>query len=310
MGDGRIATSAGAPLPPDEKQRLRELRTHDIHRLVSLVDEDRQWFKSRVGLDAEQTPREQAFCAHAILDEEPLVVDDALTDARFADNPLVVADPSIRFYAGAPLVTPSGFRLGTLCVIDVEPRNIDSERLAVLQDLAALASREIELRRMACVDQLTGAFNRGFMVRCGERELALARRNSTTAGLALLDVDNFKDINDTHGHGYGDEVLRTLAAACREASRDSDWFGRLGGDEFALIMPDIDESRALAAAERIRAAVADSTTGADGGGTPVTISIGVTCFPTGDSDDFTAALERADAAMYRAKQQRNQAAQG
>jgi diguanylate cyclase (GGDEF)-like protein len=325
-------TSHGAPLPPDEDQRLRELRSADILdtepeetldritrlasslletpiALVSLIDDDRQWFKSRVGLDVEQTPREQAFCAHAILGDETLVVDDALSDARFAENPLVVTDPKIRFYAGAPLITPSGFRLGTLCVIDVEPRTVEPERLVILQDLAALASREIELRKMARVDQLTGAFNRAFMLRCGEREFALARRTGSSAAVALIDVDRFKQINDTHGHGYGDDALRALADACRAASRESDWFGRLGGDEFALIMPDIDESRALAAAERVRSAVAEAAIGSAQTVT-VTISVGVTCFPTGESDDFTKALERADAAMYRAKEQRNKAAHG
>ncbi len=96
--------------------------------LVSLVDTDRQWFKSRVGLDSTQTAREMVFCAHTILENKPLVVADATLDARFADNPLVTGEPGIRFYAGAPLVTRSGFALGTLCVIEVQPRELGLRR--------------------------------------------------------------------------------------------------------------------------------------------------------------------------------------
>lgn len=118
--------------------------------LVSLVDADRQWFKSRVGLEAVQTPRDQAFCAHAILGDEPLVVEDAERDPRFADNPLVLQEPHIRFYAGVPLTTREGLPLGTLCVIDSRPRALGPEQRAVLQDLAVLARREI-LQRQAAV---------------------------------------------------------------------------------------------------------------------------------------------------------------
>jgi len=120
--------------------------------LISLVDTDRQWFKSRVGLRATETPREHAFCAHAIdRPEEVMVVNDASVDQRFAHNPLVTGDPNIRFYAGAPLITSSGEAIGTLCVLDARPREIDDEGRAALQGLALEVMRRLEARRDAAM---------------------------------------------------------------------------------------------------------------------------------------------------------------
>lgn len=160
------------PLPENETERLQQLEALDIMdsleedafdritrmamrtlktpiALITLLDDQRQWFKSKIGIDVSQTPREHAFCTHAICNDEIMEVEDATKDERFANNPLVLGDPEIRFYAGAPLHFKDAFNLGTLCIIDTKPRQLNDEERTMLRDLAGIVSEQLEARQTA-----------------------------------------------------------------------------------------------------------------------------------------------------------------
>jgi GAF domain-containing protein len=115
--------------------------------MLSLLDDHRQWFKSKVGVQIRETPVEMSICAHAIKQDDLFIVPDTLQDARFRENPLVLGEPHIRFYAGAPLINEDGYALGTLCVVDREPRELDADQKQALKSLRQLALRQMELRR-------------------------------------------------------------------------------------------------------------------------------------------------------------------
>ena len=157
-----------APIPLNEEERIAELRALRIldtppeerfDRLVQLaahlfgvpiayiamVDSDRQWFKSKCGLTDDQTGRDISFCGHAILNKEPLVINDATKDERFADNPLVVGEPHVRLYVGCPLRGPNGHNVGTICIVDNKPREINDSDIETLKRLGAMAERELDL---------------------------------------------------------------------------------------------------------------------------------------------------------------------
>jgi diguanylate cyclase (GGDEF)-like protein len=336
-----------APLPANEAQRLKALHSYGILdsaaeqafddiaglaalccdvpvALISLVDRDRQWFKAHHGLDATSTPRNISFCGHAILKPDQVMeVPDAREDERFAGNPAVVGAPNVVFYAGAPLLAPTGEAIGTLCLIDHKPRRLTDVQRRMLKGLAAQAMTQLEMRRSlmtleaamdsqsryvdqleqaqqtleheSTTDVLTGLGNRRAFDEHLDAELAKGGLNGGVVGLMILDVDFFKRYNDTFGHPAGDAVLRQLAGIMRQSCRSFDFSARVGGEEFAIILPGTTRESAFVIAERLRRSVQRAVWPHR----PVTVSVGVALAQPGDSAANLA--ERADIALYRSK---------
>lgn len=407
---------------------------------LSLVDQDRQWFKASVGLDVRETSRESSFCSYAILQEEPLIVPNAELDERFADNELVTGDFHLRFYAGVPVFV-DGFPLGSLCVIDREPRDISSDQISALSALARQISHTFEARlikireqeyrdlledaerafehvrrryeslfrvaavaqictdpdgvireinemaeslfgvrdfqvvgtdlgsvvpsilrpriqdacradsedlaeellsdptsvslpmvwhgckrlfnsedvltgflhsfrresteqapaafdlnliRLALTDELTGIANRRGLVTELEREFRSIDRDQVS--LLLLDIDHFKQINDTFGHMAGDQVLKKLGEILQTNCRSGDLPARFGGEEFAVILPRTDADSARYIGERLRRTIAEFAWDP----APVTVSIGIATTSAMVSTP-NGLLSLADVRLYEAK---------
>lgn len=464
-----------APLPPDESARLStlhalsildtppEARFDRITRfatrlfevpivLITLVDAERQWFKSCQGLGVSATPRAISFCGHAILEDHALVVSDALLDERFADNPLVTGEPHIRFYAGFPISAPNGSRLGTLCIIDRRPRQLDQEQLDTLHELAVWAQHELygaelarafqlsqqnalllaeiadrtraeqalrematalenavegiarldaegcfrmvnkayadmvgytpeeligaersltvhpddldlmkaayrrvresgksevearalrkdgsifykhavmvgihderkklaghyclmsditerkqteeRLKQLALYDPLTGLANRKLLDDRLRQALSDADRRERMVALLFIDLDHFKHINDSFGHGMGDKLLRAVADQLSAGLRTSDTVARFGGDEFAVVLPNIRHVDEVAAIVQKIQALLDASFTVDGRELHASASIGITLYPL-DEGDVEGLIRNADAAMYHAKE--------
>ena len=315
-----------APIPPDDAARVRALhalgvldtppeeRFDRVTRLarrmfqvpialVSLVDTERQWFKSCQGLDTPQTPRDISFCSHAILQDEVTEVPDATCDERFHDNPLVIEAPHVRFYAGAPLVDRQGQRLGTLCILDHKPRCLSEEDRALLRDLADMVREELIAAHAATTDHLTQLSNRRGLELLGRHVLNVCERLAMPARLLFLDLDGFKQINDRFGHAEGDAALQRFAEALRRVFRAADVGARLGGDEFVVLMSNADDDAAEAALGRLRAVIDDCNAGRPPA-MALRYSAGLARWSPRDGTDIHDLLQDADRAMYRHKRQR------
>jgi diguanylate cyclase (GGDEF)-like protein len=222
---------------------------------VTLVAPEMVYTVSCTAAQEGPIPREHSFCSQAIHSDDILVVPDTLEDRRFADNPFVVGDRGIRFYAGCPLLVMDGCRLGTLCLLDESPRRMTQEDLILLKDLAATVEHELTAMHMAIVDGLTGLVNRRGFEALAQNGLDDCRRMRRPASLLFFDLDGFKAINDTFGHAEGDLALRNFASALKQTFRSTDIIGRLGGDEFAVLLLDSSPADTRTAIERLRLTV-------------------------------------------------------
>ena len=204
--------------------------------LISLVDTDRQWFKSCVGTDVAETSRDVSFCAHAILEDQVFVVPDALLDERFSDNPLVAGEPHIRFYAGCPLTLADGYRLGTLCIIDRVPRCFDDDDRQLLNDLARLAEHELTGFQHAITDPLTGISNLDGFTTLGAHTLQVCNRLGKAVSLLSLDVAAADPTaNDLFGVPDDDAIVQ-FADILVATFPDCDVLGRIGAEQFGVLI--------------------------------------------------------------------------
>ncbi|QUX91398.1 GGDEF domain-containing protein [Marinomonas sp. A3A] len=271
--------------------------------LISLIDESRQWFKSRQGLDVIETSRDVSFCGHAINQDGLFIITDALIDERFFDNPLVTDAPNIRFYAGCPLKLRQGINIGTLCIIDSKPRVFDEEDQLLLKDLGTIIEQEIQSIQLATLDELTLISNRrGFMTMVNHM-LKVCQRDKKTMSFVVFDLNKFKAINDNYGHHEGDFVLAKFAQIMLESFSEYDVIGRLGGDEFVAMLSDRTDEEISVFLEHFAACVDEVN---DSLKKPYRIqySAGVTHFSHDTDKSIEEMIQCADAAMYQQKKNR------
>jgi diguanylate cyclase (GGDEF)-like protein len=268
--------------------------------LVSLVDTNRLFFKSAHGIDLREVPYPDFFCGHAIRQRDLFIVPDASEDPRFAKHPLVADSPRVRFYAGVPLVTAQDYKLGTLCVIDFVPRELQARQLEMLRILGRQVMCQLELNLQAMRDPLTGLYNRRQLEESLHRELLRARRIGGTVGVMAIDVDHFKRVNDTLGHEVGDQALRGIADELASCVREEDIACRAGGEEFVIILPGAGKTSLRVRAEAVRKTIEQAQILAGEGTLKLTVSIGLASFPA-YGDTGQAVLRAADVALYKAK---------
>jgi len=273
--------------------------------LFSVVDNDRQFFKSMQGLDVRETPRDLAFCAHTILGDELMVVNDASKDRRFQNNPLVTGNPHIRFYAAIPIRAPNRLPVGTLCAIDPKPRELLPEQASLMEDLRDMLEETLLLRSLSVRDHLTSLFNRRYFDEFFEREWRRGYRSTQPMSVLLVNIDHFKPYNEHHGQQAGDRTLKLVAhQLSSQLRRGGDIAARYGGDQFVIALPETSASDAAGVAVHLRESVQKlAIANVSSPEQCITISVGGASVH--GSDEYllghSTLLARADAALCEAK---------
>lgn len=288
--------------------------------VFNLIGEDRQWAKSIQGLNDVEVPREDSFCSHTIQGDRVLIVTDARTDPRFAKNPSVMSDPNIVFYAGCPVHSPEGQRIGALCVVDRKPRTLVPREVQMLRDMAGVLESEIRMDSLrdqiegletnltaaegnSRIDELTRLPNRSGILDIYRREWMTALRNKTPIAVVTADVDGLKSINNAHGRETGEEVLRQLSRILMSSLRYEDAIGRIEGGEFMMVLPGCPQERLFEIVERIRLETLSGEIDTSKGPLPVTVSFGIAGIIPDENIEMTELMEQAEIALMSAKKQ-------
>jgi diguanylate cyclase (GGDEF)-like protein len=313
-----------APLPPNESERLQALRGLNIldtdaeqafddltglaatlcatpMALLSLIDDDRQWFKSRVGIAEQSTPREWSFCAHTILQpDQTMEVRNALEDSRFAGNPLVQDGPEMRFYAGAPVLAADGSAIGALAVLDRRPRTLSDDQQLALRSLARQVAAQLELREAVAelegrslIDPLTRVGTRRAFDLKFREEWNRHRRSDERLALLMIALDP----GANRSRQESDQTLSRVARLLGKRLCANDYLARYSAERFAILLPESTIQEATVAAEGVRLSIAH----ADWGASPETVCIGVDVARPLHNLDERLLLARADRALYHAR---------
>ena len=285
---------------------------------ITFLNEEKQWFKSVAGWTVTELTNDQSFCPITLAAGQMTIFEDTTQEAALSRHPLVVTGPQFRFYAGLPICDESEQLCGTFCVFDQKPRQLSAADQATLRDLAALTQREIFGERMRSVhttltaklgiarresmmDPLTRLWNRRGATVMLRAAIGSPGEHAESVGIAVLDLDNFKQINDKYGHQIGDEVLRKTALRLIQNVRTNDSVCRIGGDEFLLVMKDCDGDLAKITTERIRSQVSSTPIPTRHGDIPISISAGYAIRSPNESPSVDQLIDEADRALLQSK---------
>lgn len=264
---------------------------------LSIVDENREWFKSKQGIEQTELPREGSFSAEAIKQDGVTVIQDVTRDPRFS---AFTRESGIKFYAGCPIKTLRGYRIGTLCIADTTPRNFTPEDHACLLDLSRMIEEEITVQSIANIDDLTSLFNRRGFLGIGEHTISICKRMRRPATMMFFDLDGFKEVNDQYGHAEGDKVLKNIGTLLLPVFRNSDVVARMGGDEFCVLLTGTDTAHVDRPLENLAASVE-----LQNNATPYDIGYSVGVVEYGDRhESINKLMEDADDQMYKQKRTR------
>jgi len=282
---------------------------------ISLIDRNRVWHKSSFGSAPQEALRTESFCSLAINEDKLLFIPDTSEDERTKNWNSTTRKNGMAMYSGANLITPEGYRIGTLCVLDTKPKKLTEKQLTLLLGLARQVVSLIELRKrnrdfdaamiklqqIANEDVLTGLATRRALLDRLHIEADRIQRFSSSLTVVMLDLDHFKQINDRYDHAMGDMVLRAIGELILSNIRSVDIAGRYGGEEFCIVLPGTDLAGGLKFADTLRIAISEKLIEDNGRQVRVTASFGVATSETVIADRGEDLIRAADTALYDAK---------